>query len=240
MAQLAKATALILKTIKFKESDLIVTALTREMGRLSFLAKGARGGRSRFSAALGLLSLSELVYYDRRQLKLLSQADLLQSYPKLKRNYEHLQLAFRAARLLLNLLPEGGGDRASFELCAELFSYLDSRPLTPGQLARGELAFKLKLARVLGVAPRLDRCAGCGAPLQGPIRFSVARGGVIGAECQSRVLQGTPLALGEAKGLQMALLLPFDKLERLQLPTRLVVQGQTMIERFLAYHLRPL
>jgi len=240
MAELAKATALILKTIRFKESDLIVTALTCEAGLLSFLAKGARGGRSRFSAALGLLSLSELVYYDRRQLKLLSQADLIRSYSDLKRNYECLQLAFRAARLLLKLLPEGGGERASFELCAELFSYLDGRPPAPGQLASCELAFKLKLARVLGVAPRLDRCAGCGAPLHGPIRFSVARGGVIGPECQSRPPQGRPLAPGEAKGLQMALLLPFDKLERLKLPARLVAEGQTMIERFLSYHLRQL
>jgi len=240
MAELAKATALILKTIKLKESDLIVSALTCEAGLLSFMAKGARGGRSRFSAALGLLSLSELVYYDRRRLKLLSQADLLQSYSGLKRNYEHLQLAFRAARLLLKLLPEGGGDRASFELCAEFLAHLDGQLLTPTQLASCELAFKLKLARVLGVAPRLDRCGGCGAPLRGPIRFSVARGGAIGAECQSRVLQGTPLALGEAKGLQMAMLLPFDKLDRLRLPAQLIAEGQRVIERFLAYHLRPL
>jgi len=242
MPHLAKATALILKSIAFKESDLIVTALTSEAGCLSLIAKGARRAKSRFGAALDLLTMSELVYYDRPQLKLLSQADILTAYLHLKADYDRLQLALRAARRLLLLQHEGGGrDGASFSLFSDLLARLDQGPVKEPGLY--ELAFKLKLAQVMGVAPRFDRCAGCGAPLQGALWFSVERGGIIGKECQARqrtARLGKPLDPGSAKGLQMALHLPFEKLDRLKLPPELVAQGESLIDRFLAYHLHPL
>jgi DNA repair protein RecO (recombination protein O) len=242
MAKLAKATALILRAVSFKESDLIVTALTREMGCLSFIAKGAKHPKSRFGASLDLLTVSELVYYDRPQLKLLSQADIIEGYWHLKADYDRLQLALQAARRLLLLQHEGGGrDGASFALFNDLLARLDRGPVDQPRLY--ELAFKLKLAQVLGVAPRLDRCAGCGAPLRGTLWFSVERGGIIGKECQVRERtprRGKALDPGSAKSLQMALDLPFDKLDRLKLSSELIAQGEILIDRFLAYHLHPL
>lgn len=240
MPRICKATALILKSIAFKESDLIVTALTPEAGCLSFLAKGARGAKSRFGAALDLLTLSELIYYDRPQLKLLSQADIMDGYLHLKGDYDHLQLALRAARQLLLFLEEGGRDESSFVLFQELLARLDHPPVK--HLAIYELAFKLKLTQALGVAPRLDRCASCGAPLQGALWFSVERGGVIGEECHvsRKAPRGMPLDPGSAKGLQVALRLPFAKLDRLKLSSEQIAQGETLIDRFITYHLHPL
>lgn len=240
MARLAKATALILKSIAFKESDLIVTVLTPEAGCLSLIAKGARGAKSRFGAALDLLTLTELIYYERPQLKLLSQADIITAYLNLKGDYDRLQLALRSARQLLLVLEEGGRDGSSFVLFQDLLARLDRPPVK--QLAVYELAFKLKLAQVLGVAPRLDRCASCGASLQGALWFSVERGGVVGEECQARdrgTQRGRPLDSGSAKGLQMALKLPFAKLDRLKLSSEQIAQGETLIDRFIAYHLHP-
>jgi DNA repair protein RecO (recombination protein O) len=240
MSRLAKATALILRCLPFKESDLIVTALTSEAGCLSFLAKGARGAKSRFGAALDLLNLTELVYYDRPQLKLLSQADIMDGYLHLKSDYDRLQLALRAARQLLLVLEEGGRDGSSFTLFQELLTRLDQAPIK--HLAVYELAFKLKLAQVLGVAPRFDRCASCGASLQGALWFSVERGGVIGEECHvsGKAPRGMPLDPGSAKGLQVALHLPFAKLDRLKLSAQQIAQGETLIDGFIAYHLHPI
>ncbi|MBZ0237175.1 MAG: DNA repair protein RecO, partial [Deltaproteobacteria bacterium] len=50
----------VLRTTPVGESDLVVALFTRELGRVSAIARGARSSRRRFGGALGLLVHSEL------------------------------------------------------------------------------------------------------------------------------------------------------------------------------------
>src|SRR5690349_22663380 len=82
--------AIILQTYPFKESDLIVSFLTRDQGKLRGVAKRARRPKSNFGAGLERLSLVRMHYYQRenRELATLDTCELISSPFSLLSNYE--------------------------------------------------------------------------------------------------------------------------------------------------------
>jgi recombinational DNA repair protein (RecF pathway) len=86
-----KTEAVVLRTIKFGETSKILTLLTRDFGLLKAIAKGVRGARPKFGAALDPFARSEIVVYRRREreLHLVGGADLVEA---------HLPLASHLAR----------------------------------------------------------------------------------------------------------------------------------------------
>jgi DNA repair protein RecO (recombination protein O) len=165
-----KTIGFILRAIKFRESDLILTVLSRDYGKISLIAKGARRTESKFGAALDLLTLSELVFYDAENLKLLKEASILEDYRALKGDYDRLTLALQTAHLLNQLIEEHHPDRAVFEFLQDFLSELGFLK----DLDVAAVAVKLKLMRALGIAPRMGSCAragpGCTKPLPGAER----------------------------------------------------------------------
>ena len=79
----------------------------------------------------------------------------------------------RLSRLLHVFLALSAGVTATFLVLA--WGLMDGQ-------ARLLTAFLLKVADVVGVAPALDHCAGCGAR-QGVTRFSFAAGGALCERC---------------------------------------------------------
>ena len=82
--------SLILRTYPLKESDLIVSFLTRDSGKLRGVARYARRPKSQFGSALERLSHAKVYYIQRenRELLTLTGCDLLQSQFAISSNYE--------------------------------------------------------------------------------------------------------------------------------------------------------
>src|SRR5271157_4666405 len=82
--------AIVLATYPFKESDLVVSFLTRDQGKLRGVAKRARRPKSNFGSGLERLSWVSLSWYQRetRELVSLNSCELLQSWFMLASNYE--------------------------------------------------------------------------------------------------------------------------------------------------------
>jgi DNA repair protein RecO (recombination protein O) len=57
-----KASAFVLRTLDYGESDRIVTFYTDEFGKLKGIAKGARRSRKRFANAIEMFSCSTIVF----------------------------------------------------------------------------------------------------------------------------------------------------------------------------------
>ncbi len=77
-----KATAIVLRTVEFSETSLILTLFTREFGKVRGLAKGARRLKSAFESALDLLALCRIVFLRKSSeaLDLLTEAKLLRRF----------------------------------------------------------------------------------------------------------------------------------------------------------------
>ena len=76
--------AFILQQRKFRETSLIIDALTRDFGRVSLLAKGVRKVRSKTAGLLQPFIPLTLSYFGKAELKTLSDVEINQSLIELK------------------------------------------------------------------------------------------------------------------------------------------------------------
>lgn len=239
MSRIQKTIGTVIRIVDYGDSDQILSVLTPDRGKLSFMAKGARKSSQRFGGAVDLLTQSEFVFYDREGLKSLNQATLVNAHSALQTDYDRLTTALRCARTINRLLEDDQEATDVFELFERLLRVLSS-DASVETLGVYELAFKLKLMLRLGWAPILDVCANCGKDPQ-TSWFSMTMGGVLCEDChRGDRSDEIPLSPGAARSLHMALKLPFDKLGRLRLSSAIVETGTRIVDGFIAHHLRPL
>jgi DNA repair protein RecO (recombination protein O) len=180
--------AVLLRSIDYGDSDRIVTLLTRELGKLSVLARGARRSRHRFPGALEPYCIIDAeVGEGRGELGRLVEATVTESFPALLRDLAKMQLAGAALRTVRDQVPPRAPDARIFDMVVRMLSVLD------GADGAGEpllLAFQLRLLALSGLAPGLDVCAVTGrrAPPGQAVLFDPERGSIV-----SRTVGGAPL-----------------------------------------------
>lgn len=179
-----KATAIVLRTVEFSETSLVVTLFTREFGKLGALAKGARRLKNPFESALDLLALCRIVFLHKSSeaLDLVTEAKLLRRFRPQGRSLAGLYAGYYVAELLGAMTDENDPHPELFDLADETLEALAAGEGLQRRLAR----FELGALRLLGHAPALDRCAECGTPLQpaGRMAFGASHGGVLCKNCR--------------------------------------------------------
>lgn len=155
------------------ESDKIVTVLTRDHGKLTGIAKGARNSRRRFVNSLEPLARVRLHFRTRpnASLAFFESAELL--HPLI---VEPTRFAYASylGELTEQLTGEGHPVAEVYDLLEEALAALDSGPASSAFLR----AFELRLLTRTGYDPQLARCAGCGQTLDATpaIHVEPARG----------------------------------------------------------------
>ncbi|MBA2291454.1 MAG: DNA repair protein RecO [Gemmatimonadales bacterium] len=175
--------SLVLGTLRYGETSRIVRLATRDAGVQSAIAKGADRPRSRFGAALQLLSEghAHLIPSRSSDLHLLTAFDLSRLHHGLARGIERFAAASALAEVAGRFIPTSP--------MPELFDALvDDVALLEAvdEDAVGVVALRALWGLVghLGLTPILDACARDGAPLAtGGAVFSVADGGLLCSRC---------------------------------------------------------
>lgn len=208
---LIRTQGIVLRARALGEHDRLVTLYTRDLGRLTAVARGARRVRSRFGAALELFTWGEAVGFERdgRELVRLDHFDIHRSFRRLREDLDRLAHGARMVEAVLRLTGERDPQPPCFALLLRAL-----RALETGAATRVPLAFTLRFLDLLGHRPRLDRCVGCGRAAgilgSGGMGFDTGRGGLVCAACRPRgggVAAGGPVsprALAVLRGLQGA------------------------------------
>jgi DNA repair protein RecO (recombination protein O) len=175
--------AVILRVKDLGESDLLVTFITPQKGRLKGVAKGARKSRKRFVNALDLFSLVTMEYSHGRQgnLVFLHSARLVDAYPGLRSDFPSLSKASYMIELTEALFPPGVAEPRMFDLLT----------LSLDALSRGgesdlvPLIFEFKAMSLGGYRIDAGRCSKCGRPYrrEGIAVFVRERGGIACLKC---------------------------------------------------------
>ena len=188
---IVKTEAIVLKSMKWGETSRIVTLYTREFGKLSIIAKGARGAKAKFGAALDVMSRSDLVVYrkEHHDLHLLSQADLIRQYRGIIDDPARLMAGFAILEFLHVTVQGEEEHQELFELLARALDDLDAHDEDAHLVL---LRFLLGLASVLGVGFDMEHCVSCRAPLDRTnivreyAAFSTGYGGCTCAGCTQK------------------------------------------------------
>jgi DNA repair protein RecO (recombination protein O) len=150
-----KSEALVLHTLKYGDSRLIVDMFTREHGRLSFAVPVPRSSRSKlkkqYFQPLTLLNI-ETDIRPSQQLHSLKDASLLSPLPSLLSDPQKLAIALFIAEFLYHALRDEQRSEPLFDYMRNSIEWLDSRK---DRYANFHLVFLMHLSRFLGFFPNL-------------------------------------------------------------------------------------
>ncbi|MCF0234554.1 MAG: DNA repair protein RecO [Thermoguttaceae bacterium] len=204
--------ALVVRTVDFSETSLIVTLFTRKFGKISGIAKGARRLKNSYETSLDLLSSISLSFIRKRSdaLDLLTEAKLRRRFRPTARNFS----GFYAGLYVAELLDRGTEEYEPFPELWDLADDALTRFQNDLDVPKRLWAFLAGFVEALGEFPATRFCVECGEELpldemnnlERRILFAPVEGGVVCARCRAakQFVQLVPTTIGALKALEMA------------------------------------
>ncbi|MBI3615576.1 MAG: DNA repair protein RecO [Candidatus Omnitrophica bacterium] len=152
-----KTDAIILRRQEIRETSLILTAFTRDLGKIQGLVKGVRGARSAVPWYLEPLTLQTMILYERRRSpwSLVSACDLVDAFDPIRRDLTRISYASFCLDAVDCLTENGDPHPEIFHL---LLNSL--RGLAEGTDPRTVARFlEAHLLKAIGVLPDLESLA---------------------------------------------------------------------------------
>ena len=155
--------ALLLDVRDLAERDRIVTFLTRERGKKSGVAQGARARHSRFAGQLQPLAKAQITWFEKpgRDLVRISAVELVRPVHRLQADLEGILLGSYLADHMLEFTQEDESSELMFRL---LDSTLEALLAGVDQDVAARY-FECWVLRLGGIFPAPDACPRCAAPL---------------------------------------------------------------------------
>jgi DNA repair protein RecO (recombination protein O) len=168
----------VLRTIRLGEADRIVSLLTKGHGKVRAVAKGVRRTSSKFGGRLEPLSCVSLLCWKGRELDIVNQAEVLESFRPVREDLSLLSKAFTVLEVADQLAQEHHPAPRLHDMVVGALRALqraDSPMLVPG--------FLLKALALEGSAPLVEVCASCGAGGE-LVAFDLLQGGALCHDCR--------------------------------------------------------
>lgn len=178
---------LVLRDVSYKESDKILTVITRDEGKLAVKARGARRKGSALLGVTQVFTVSRMTLFLYKGKYQLNEAELIDSFFPLRDSLEAMSLAAYLAELCELLAPEGV---ACEELLSVTLNTIYALAYLNKPLTLVKPAFELKLLSVSGFEPSLDACAVCGNSEMLMPSLHLHQGEVHCSDCRADMRQG--------------------------------------------------
>ncbi len=155
--------ALLLRATDYRETDRIVTLFTREAGKVSAIARAARGSRRRFAGALEPYAVIAVeLEPSRKELYNFKRAEVRLAFPGILSELARMEAAGAALALLRETHAPHAPDPALFVSAVQYLTVVDHEGDPQRRLL---LAFGLRVLALMGLAPRLTVCGRSGEPV---------------------------------------------------------------------------
>jgi len=227
----AKLRAVVLRTVDYGERDRVVTLLSRERGKLSAFARGARSSQRRFGGALEPFNLLSTELTERGgDLWVLESAFVERAFGAVRGDLARIACASYAVELARELVRDAEPHEELFDLVVSYLEKIDASPAQPWDL-RG---FELDALRAAGLMPALDGCARCGRPSGAAAsRFDPGQGGVLCPGCAPLAGPGS-LEIGSQA---LAALRRVQRGEPADAPAATAAEARALLGAYLEFHL---
>jgi DNA repair protein RecO (recombination protein O) len=182
-----ETSALVLRTVEYGESDLIVTLLTEQVGKIGVAARAGRKSSKRVGGALEPFHGISVTLEDRgRELATLAEAHIIRLREKVVTSLDAMDAAGMALRWARHLFPVRTPEPEGYAAIVALLDRLDD-----GGNPRALLtATGLKLLAAVGYGLDFERCVKCGkaCPEARPAKVDPSRGGLVCRACGGATL----------------------------------------------------
>jgi len=220
---------LVIRLADVGERDRVVTLFTRDEGKLTFIARGARRPGSSLGPCVQMLTRGRFQCVKRRALHLITQAAVVDSYGRLRADLWSTSCGLYLAELVDAATVEGSPNRALYDLMVEALELASLRGANDVLLR----FFELRLLQHAGFCPSLRRCVSCGVELR-PVEnaLSATLGGVLCPDCCGSCSDARPLSVDALKVLRFWLASSLETSCRARLGLELATELEEHVQRF--------
>lgn len=225
-----KTEAIVLKHFPLGEADYILTLYSRQLGKISAIAKGARRVKSKMGGHVEpLMHTSFLLTEGSNDLFIISQAELLEGFRSIREDIGRLEQGLHITELMEAITP-------AYQENELLFCLLRDSLTTLSDDDHSSLMtyFRLHLLELSGFRPELYICVECNSVIQPTDhRFSPDRGGTLCILCKPPQASILPLSLNSLKVLRFLLKSNFNDIHQLRIESADIMELDRIMSRLL-------
>lgn len=165
MSEIIKTEAIVLSKINFSDTSKIATLFTKNYGKMNVIVKGGRQKNSGVGIIIDPINVVNLVVYQKnsRDIQILSSADLVHSFPKLKENFESLKYCIAIIELVNYFIHENETNERLFNGIKKIFLLMNDNTERSDIIF---LRFFFFFLKEIGYDIRLDLCTLCEAKIE--------------------------------------------------------------------------
>lgn len=225
--------AIILRRRDYRETDRIVTFFSKDFGKITGIAFGAKKSTKRFSNCLEPFVLSRIFFSQRpnRDLIRLESCEMLSGRKRLAEDVNRLAHASYLAELATLLTADRDRNEDLFLLLAACMDLIEDGK-RPEDVTR---IFEVRFLTLLGYRLNLTVCGACQAPLleQGKSYFQTSEGSLQCEKCAKD--RSLAVSEGTLKTLAFAQDQPLEKAGRLRISRGAEREARKALESFLVH-----
>jgi len=172
----------VFKKVDRGESAQLFSVYTKDFGKLKILGKGIRKISSKLRSGIEIFYLSEIEFIQGKSYKTLTDAIAIEKFQDLRKDLARLDIAYRVAGLLDDLIRGEEKDKGVWDLLIEAFDKLNDSDFKNPELIYHY--FFWNFSSLLGYKPEMHSCPVCENKLKPEkLYFNPDRGGVICKDC---------------------------------------------------------
>ncbi|KGX93591.1 DNA repair protein RecO [Pontibacillus halophilus JSM 076056 = DSM 19796] len=176
---LEKVEGIVIRTRDYGETNKIVTIFTREKGKITVMARGAKKPKSRMAATTQPFVYAQFLVYIGSSMGNVQQAEFLDSMRAIREDISKTAYAAYLTELTDKLIEPNTPAPFLFEQLLQTFLWI-VEDKDPDVLM---LMYEMKMYKQGGFAPQTRACVNCGRQEE-IIAFSVMEGGVLCNRCR--------------------------------------------------------
>lgn len=225
-------TGMILSATPIGEYDRRLVILTKEKGKISAFAKGARRQNSPMMGSTNPFSFGEFMLYEGRTSYNVMQANISNYFMELGTDFEAAYYGFYFMEIADYYTKEYNDEREMLKLL-----YQTLRALASGKI-RKELVryiFELKTLVVNGEAPEVFRCSNCGVNDRKMV-FSSKNHGLICEECKALAPDGIQVGGSTLYTMQYITLSTIEKLYTFTVSDEVLGELKNVMKQYTSTH----
>jgi DNA repair protein RecO (recombination protein O) len=235
---------MVLSAMPIGEYDKRLVILTKEIGKISVFAKGARRPNSALLACSQPFTFGEFSLYAGRTSYNIVAAEIKNYFEELREDFEGLCYGFYFCEFSEYITKENNDEKDILKLLYQSLRALSKRTINP-QLIK--VIFELKIITLNGEAPQVFECVKCGNKASHSENdsaandtekhyFSAANGGVLCTACSMLDKSAVVINTSTLYAMQYIIAKEIEKLYTFTVSPQVLIQLQNCIGKYLSHY----
>ncbi len=221
-------TGMILSATPIGEYDRRIVILTKEQGKISAFAKGARRPNSHLVGAVNPFTFGKFTIYEGRASYTIQSVEVVNYFSELREDIVGAYYGFYFLEFANYYTRENNDEKNMLKLLYQSMRALTNEHI-PDQLVR--CIFELKTYYIMGEGPEIFHCVVCGDEKR-PKIFSVRKGGLVCDQCKSGVIDGIYLDQSTLYSMQYIKSQEIEKLYTFNVTDKVLRQLLKILDRY--------